>query len=55
SGVGLGLAISDAILARHDGSLEIERLPEGGTRVTVRVPSRPDATGRGAAREAAAV
>jgi two-component system sensor histidine kinase VanS len=45
AGVGLGLAIVDSITRAHDGTLAIAPRPEGGLRVTVRLPGRgPDVT-----------
>jgi len=40
-GVGLGLAIVKSITQAHDGTLTIDGRPEGGLRVTVRLPSVP--------------
>jgi two-component system sensor histidine kinase VanS len=37
-GVGLGLAIAQSITAAHDGTLTLRPRPEGGLRVTVRLP-----------------
>jgi signal transduction histidine kinase len=45
-GVGLGLAISRAIVDAHGGRLEAESPPGGGARITLRLPR----TGRGAER-----
>ncbi|WP_281428387.1 sensor histidine kinase [Dactylosporangium vinaceum] len=39
AGVGLGLAIVKSIANAHDGSLTLTPRPEGGLRVTVRLPS----------------
>ncbi len=44
AGVGLGLAIVDSIARAHDGTLAITPRPEGGLRVTVRVPVAPAAS-----------
>ena len=38
AGVGLGLAIVRSITAAHDGILTLAPRPEGGLRVTVRLP-----------------
>ncbi|MEY9892210.1 two-component system sensor histidine kinase VanS [Catenulispora sp. MAP12-49] len=38
-GVGLGLAIVKSITAAHDGTLTLTARPDGGLRVTVRLPS----------------
>ncbi|MGI9824882.1 sensor histidine kinase [Agromyces sp. Marseille-Q5079] len=40
-GVGLGLAIVKSIAQAHDGTLTIVGRPEGGMRVTVRLPAVP--------------
>ena len=37
-GTGIGLAVSDEIVAMHGGSLELSNAPGGGTVVTVRLP-----------------
>jgi two-component system sensor histidine kinase VanS len=39
AGVGLGLAIVRRIAEAHDGSLTLEARPDGGLRVTVRLPA----------------
>jgi two-component system sensor histidine kinase VanS len=39
AGVGLGLAIVHSIVRAHDGALDIVPRPEGGLRVTIRLPS----------------
>ncbi|MGW6447279.1 sensor histidine kinase [Lentzea sp. NPDC055074] len=39
AGVGLGLAIVHSIVRAHDGALDIAARPEGGLRVTIRLPS----------------
>lgn len=41
AGVGLGLAIVKSIVQGHDGTLVVEPRPEGGLRVTVRLPAGP--------------
>jgi signal transduction histidine kinase len=37
-GVGLGLAIAQSIVQAHGGSLALNNRPEGGLRVTIRLP-----------------
>ncbi len=37
-GSGIGLAVSDEIVAMHGGTLDLENAPGGGTLVTVRLP-----------------
>ncbi|MDX3659967.1 HAMP domain-containing sensor histidine kinase [Streptomyces sp. ID05-26A] len=39
AGVGLGLAIVHSIVRAHDGALDVAARPEGGLRVTIRLPS----------------
>lgn len=39
-GLGLGLAISQEIVRRHDGAIEVESVPGEGTIFTVRLPVR---------------
>ena len=39
-GIGLGLVVVRAVAAAHEGTTMIQRLPEGGTRVTVTIPIR---------------
>jgi two-component system sensor histidine kinase VanS len=41
AGVGLGLAIAKSITSAHDGSLTLAPRPDGGLRVTVRLPAGP--------------
>ncbi|HET6786679.1 MAG TPA: ATP-binding protein, partial [Aquabacterium sp.] len=38
-GLGVGLSISRAIAEQHGGALSIDNGPEGGARVTLRLPS----------------
>jgi two-component system sensor histidine kinase VanS len=44
AGVGLGLAIVRSITHAHDGTLTLTPRPEGGLRVTVRLPPAPPST-----------
>ena len=37
-GSGIGLAVVREIVSRHGGSVEVDSAPEGGTRVTIRLP-----------------
>jgi two-component system cell cycle sensor histidine kinase/response regulator CckA len=37
-GTGIGLSIAQMIIDRHKGTIDIENLPEGGTRVVVKLP-----------------
>jgi signal transduction histidine kinase len=37
-GIGLGMAIARSIVRGHSGEIELENRPEGGLRVTVRLP-----------------
>ena len=41
AGVGLGLAIVKSITQAHDGTLTLTPRPDGGLRVTVRLPDMP--------------
>lgn len=41
-GMGLGLAISSAIVKEHDGKLGVESIPEGGTLFTLDLPLTAD-------------
>lgn len=40
TGTGLGLAIVKRVIERHDGSISVESLPDGGTTFTVELPLR---------------
>ena len=42
AGVGLGLAIVKSITQAHDGTLTLAPRPDGGLRVTVRLPAAPE-------------
>jgi len=42
AGVGLGLAIAQAILEAHGGTIAIAPAPSGGTRVSLRLPAQAD-------------
>jgi two-component system sensor histidine kinase VanS len=44
AGVGLGLAIVKSITQAHDGTLALTPRPDGGLRVTVRLPAEPTHT-----------
>ncbi len=48
-GTGLGLAISQRIVTAHDGRLEIDAAPEGGTIVRIGLPETTSADGRAGA------
>jgi Na+/proline symporter/signal transduction histidine kinase len=37
-GTGLGLSLADKIIAEHNGSIEIDSVPDVGTRVIIRLP-----------------
>ncbi|WP_329791609.1 HAMP domain-containing sensor histidine kinase [Lentzea sp. DG1S-22] len=39
AGVGLGLAIVHSVVRAHDGALDVVARPEGGLRVTIRLPA----------------
>ena len=41
SGMGLGLYITQQIVELHGGRIEVEAPPDGGTRITVRLPINP--------------
>jgi signal transduction histidine kinase len=47
-GVGLGLSIVAAIVAAHEGSLELHARPEGGLQVIVHLPLAPHMAEQGA-------
>ena len=40
-GSGIGLAVCDEIVLRHNGTLDIQNAPGGGVLVTVRLPVSP--------------
>ncbi len=40
SGIGLGLALVESIMRRHDGRATAENLPDGGARVSLHFPNR---------------
>jgi len=37
-GSGIGLAVCEEIISRHEGELILDNAPEGGCRVTIRLP-----------------
>ncbi len=39
-GTGLGLGIVKNIIEAHEGQVRIDNRPEGGTRVTIRLPAQ---------------
>jgi signal transduction histidine kinase len=51
SGLGLGLYISQQIVAQHDGEIIAEFPPDGGTRFVVRLPVHATSTARAAGRQ----
>jgi signal transduction histidine kinase len=56
-GLGLGLSIAKQFVDMHGGQISAESVPEGGTRITVRLPRRADLSGADASppvRESAA-
>lgn len=48
SGLGLGLYISQQIIAQHDGEISAEFPPDGGTRFVIRLPVHATSTSRAA-------
>jgi DNA-binding response OmpR family regulator len=54
-GWGLGLGTARKMAVRHGGTFSLESLPEGGARVTLRLPLSPQETGQAAARAVADV
>jgi signal transduction histidine kinase len=44
-GLGLGLSIAKQFVEMHGGQISAESVPEGGTRITVRLPRRAGLTG----------
>ncbi|HET7899738.1 MAG TPA: ATP-binding protein, partial [Candidatus Nanopelagicales bacterium] len=42
AGTGLGLSIAQAVVAAHGGEVSLVSSPEGGTRVTLRLPLAAD-------------
>ncbi|HEU4782635.1 MAG TPA: ATP-binding protein [Ktedonobacterales bacterium] len=46
SGLGLGLYISQQIIAQHDGEISAEFPPDGGTRFVIRLPVHATSTSR---------
>ncbi len=53
-GTGLGLGIVKNIIESHGGSIQIVNRPVRGTRVTIELPLKPNATGKEAESETAA-
>jgi signal transduction histidine kinase len=51
SGLGLGLYISQQIIAQHGGEMIAEFPPDGGTRFVVRLPVHATSTARAAKRQ----
>ena len=47
-GLGLGLSIAKQFVEMHGGRITAESVPEGGTRITVRLPRRASSPGEGA-------
>jgi signal transduction histidine kinase len=41
-GAGLGLFLAERLVASHEGNIDVENTPGGGTRFTVRLPSARD-------------
>lgn len=44
TGTGLGLAISYSIIERHNGTIAVENVPEGGTAFVIRLPEHREDT-----------
>ena len=42
SGIGLGLALVDSVMRRHEGEAEVFNEPDGGARVVLRFPRTPN-------------
>jgi signal transduction histidine kinase len=42
AGTGLGLPVAKKIVREHNGTIDVNNEPEGGTTFTVRLPTRPD-------------
>ena len=38
-GTGLGLSIAKGFVEAHDGSIELDNLPDGGARFTIQIPA----------------